>query len=197
MLKSLFVGEAKTGTAQFIRSLFVSWISFALDFFICFLLVNKAGMHYVVATTISFTVGTILNYILNTLWIFRNGPVKSRKLEFAAFIILSAIGLGINSLCMYLFTGLIHIHYLISRVLSGTIGFVFNFWSRKYLLFSDSLLARRLSRRAGSRAGSPAGRNAGGADLGGGCSASGDSDSTDSCGAEPGSPETDSPECRS
>ncbi len=145
MLRSVFLGDAKSGTAQFVRSLIVSWVSFGLDFFICYLLVNKLAMHYVVATSISFTAGTILNYVLNTIWIFRDGPVKSRKIEFAAFLILSAVGLGINALCMYFFTGLIHIHYLISRVLSACIGFIFNFWSRKYLLFSNSRFARILS----------------------------------------------------
>lgn len=146
MLKHLLLGRADSSQAQFLRSVLVSNVSFALDFSICLLLVGRLKLNYVLATALSFTAGTVLNYLLTVAWIFDNRPMRKRRLEFSFFILLSAIGLGLNSLCMLIFTGLLRLHYLLSRVVSATSVFFFNYFCRKYILFRDSRLVRLLSR---------------------------------------------------
>lgn len=124
------------GYREFARSALVSLLSFALDFFVCMLIVERTGMNYLVAMTISFTLGTVLNYILSILWIFGRGPGRWH-MEFLAFLGTAGIGLVLNGMAMFCFTGLFRIHYLISRVLSSTLVFFFNFACRKFLIFAD------------------------------------------------------------
>jgi putative flippase GtrA len=138
MLKALFVGKTDSGKAQFLRSILVSNVSFALDFSVCLLLVGRLKVNYLAATALSFTAGTALNYALSVLWVFDERPVEDRRLEFGFYLFISVLGLGLNALSMLLFTGLLRLHYLVSRVLGATLVFFFNYFSRKKLLFSSS-----------------------------------------------------------
>lgn len=124
------------GYREFARSALVSLVSFALDFFACMLMVERTGLNYLVAMTISFTMGTIVSYSLSVLWIFGRGPGRWHR-EFLAFLGTAGIGLVLNGLAMFCFTDLFRIHYLVSRVLSSTLVFFFNFACRKFLIFAD------------------------------------------------------------
>jgi putative flippase GtrA len=138
---------------EFLRSAIVSSLSFGLDFLTCMLIVERTGMGYLGATAISFTAGTLMNYLLSVIWVFGRGRIESWHLELLAFLGIAAIGLLLNDAAMYLFTGRLGIHYLVSRVMSATSVFFFNFAARKYLLFADhgrgpAALLRRLHARA-------------------------------------------------
>jgi putative flippase GtrA len=141
MLKKLLVGKTGSGKAQFVRSILVSNVSFALDFCVCLLLVGRLKLNYLAATALSFTAGTALNYALSVLWVFDERPVENRRLEFGFYLFIAALGLGLNALSMLFFTGLLHVHYLVSRVLSASLVFFFNYFARKKLLFSQSRFA--------------------------------------------------------
>jgi putative flippase GtrA len=137
MPKALTVEKGLPGYRAFLRSVAVSAVSFALDFFLCMLLVEKGRLGYLPATALSFVAGTVLNYFLSSLLVFGKGHIDSRGLEFLAFLGIAGIGLLLNALDMYIFTSLAGIHYLISRVISGSLVFFFNYACRKFLVFAD------------------------------------------------------------
>jgi putative flippase GtrA len=134
MAAQLFKGKPNSKYIQFLRSILVSNASFLLDFLLCLLFVGKLGMNYLLATALSFTAGSSLNYLVSIIWVFE-GQKDQRKLEFALFLAISCIGLALNALGMYLLTGLGHVHYLLSRVASASTVFLFNYFSKKYFLF--------------------------------------------------------------
>ena len=59
---------------------------------------------------------------------------KQGTKEFIIFIILSVIGLGINSLIMYLMVDIFKIYYMISKLVSTFIVMVYNFITRKIFI---------------------------------------------------------------
>jgi len=124
----------KSKYEQFLRSVLVSNLSFLLDLGLCAFLVEQLGLEYMIATLFSFTAGSCLNYLLSILWIFE-GDRQKRKVEFSFFIAISFIGLGLNSLGMYLFTSVAGWFFLYSRIVSAAIVFLFNYLCKKYLLF--------------------------------------------------------------
>lgn len=140
MLGQLFKGRPSSKYIQFLRSILVSNVSFLLDFSLCLLLVGSLGLNYILATTLSFTAGSSLNYLLSVLWVFE-GDKSGRRIEFLLFLAISFVGLGLNALGMYLLTGLAGLHYLLSRVGSASAVFLFNYFAKKYFLFG--LLERR------------------------------------------------------
>ena len=55
--------------------------------------------------------------------------------EFAAFGITGLIGLGLTELLMLLFEGLFSWHYMISKIIITGIVFIWNFVSKKIIIY--------------------------------------------------------------
>ncbi len=88
-----------------------------------------------VGTGLGFVVGLIINYVLSVFFVFINkGKSKSTK-GFLQFAVLSAIGLAIHELGMYLLGGLLGINEWIVKIVITLIVLVYNYLSRKLLIF--------------------------------------------------------------
>ena len=118
---------------QIIRFGIVGGTSFLIDYGIFTILSQLLHIHYLIASILSFTISVIYNYILSIKWVFDVSKKQTSK-EFIVFVILSVIGLGINSLIMYLSVDLMHIHEMISKIIATAIVMVYNFITRKIFI---------------------------------------------------------------
>ena len=109
----------------------VGGIAFVIDYGI-FALLTQLGLHYLIAGIISFTVSVIFNYIASIKWVF--DAKKQTKKEFILFVVLSVVGLGLNSLLMYIGVDKIGIHELLMKLIATGIVMVYNFITRKIFL---------------------------------------------------------------
>ncbi len=134
-IKSLFTGEAKGTLVQLFRYGFVGGAAFLVDYGTLFALTEFAGLHYLLSATIAFILGLAVNYLLSISWVFNNGKLSNRLLEFLVFALIGVIGLGLNTLIMYVSTDILGIHYMISKIISTILVFFWNFFARKYILF--------------------------------------------------------------
>jgi putative flippase GtrA len=116
-----------------IKYLFVGGICTVLDFFLLFVLKDYFSVNYVIASIISFSASVILNYFLCTLWIFKTRIIKNRYGEFMIYVIISVVGLFINTGLIWLFTEILGTPVLFSKVLGTPIVLIWNFFGRKYL----------------------------------------------------------------
>ncbi len=107
---------------------------FAADYGTLLLLKEIAGLHYLVAVPLAFLVGIAVNYFIGVWFVFRRGALPLKK-ELALFLVISLLALAVTEGSMYLFTGVIRVDYRISRVLSGVLTYLFNFFSRRMLLY--------------------------------------------------------------
>ena len=89
---------------------------------------------YKISSIISFIIGTVLNYYLCTFWIFKIRVVENRYYEFLYYALITAIGLGINTLLIWGFTEFFGFHYMLSKLLSAFVTYWWNFGARKYFL---------------------------------------------------------------
>lgn len=147
-VKKLFLGDTNNTLIQFFRYCFVGGIAFLADYGIMTLLAELCGFNPVVAATISFIVGLAINYCLSTLWIFRNSKIKNRFTEFAAFAVIGVIGLLMNALIIWFFQHTLadlsifgsllpaDKYYLIGKLVSTVIVFMWNFLARKFIIFN-------------------------------------------------------------
>lgn len=119
---------------QLIRFGFVGGSAFFIDAGLLFLLTEFAGVHYLISGAISFTVSVIYNYILSVKWVFDARTDRNKAQELTVFIGLSIIGLGINQIVMWLFADLLHIYYMLSKIIATAIVMVYNFVSRKLFI---------------------------------------------------------------
>lgn len=135
--KKLLVSDTSNGWIQLFRYLFVGGFSFIVDYGLLYILTDYFHFHYILSATISFVAGLVVNYLLSTHWIFRHSKLKNKTAEFFVFAIIGVVGLLFNNLLLFLFTDGLHLHYMISKLITAAIVMLWNFLGRKLILFKD------------------------------------------------------------
>lgn len=93
-------------------------------------------INYLISSIISFTLSVIYNYVLSVRWVFTVNNQLSRQKQFVIFVLLSVVGLLLNTLFMWMFTDLVHLDYRIAKIIATALVMVYNFISRKIFLES-------------------------------------------------------------
>jgi len=120
--------------------------------FICFTAVGAIGtlFHYavlislvqfiqlrpIIGSTAGFSVGAVVNYILNYYVTFRSN--SSHWAAMPKFYLVALVGLGINTAFMYMLNEWLMIHYLIAQVISTGAVLVSNFVCNKLWTFKEA-----------------------------------------------------------
>ena len=97
--------------------------------------VCKADLFF--STTVSFIVSVVINYALSMKYVFDHREGMSRKREFTIFAILSAVGLGLNDLYMFIGVTMLNIGYQAMKLISTFLVTWYNFFSRKKFLSNN------------------------------------------------------------
>lgn len=121
---------------QFFRYSIVGGVAYIVDFGSLYLLTEYAGIHYLISAMIAFILGLVTNYILSIVWVFARRRVTKIQLEFSIFAFIGVIGLALNEFFMWFFTEQFGIFYLISKILTTVVVYLWNFGARKFILFS-------------------------------------------------------------
>lgn len=112
----------------------VGFLAFGIDYGVLMLLSQVLGMDAVLSAAISFCVSLVFNYLASMRYVFTHRDDISRTREFVTFLILSAIGLGINEAMMWAGVTLLGSSALAvtaSKVIATAVVMVWNFLSRK------------------------------------------------------------------
>ena len=138
----LFAGATENTLIQFFRFCFVGGAATVIDWgvsaLLFFLVFHQS--YAVLANGISFVAGLLANYFLSTFWVFRSSKVQSQLVEFLAFAAIGVVGLlltlGITKLSEISLGNITSGYQMIGKIVSTMIAFLWNFFARKYLLFS-------------------------------------------------------------
>ena len=125
---------ARQPTKQFISFAIVGIISFAVDWLMLVALVEGFRCDYLIATSVSFLVSVVLNYALSVRFVFDHREDMSRKREFTIFAILSAVGLGLTDVLMFVGVTMLGVVYQVMKVAATFCVTWYNFFSRKRFL---------------------------------------------------------------
>src|SRR5512145_1522077 len=120
---------------QFFRYGFVGGIAFVSDFSTLWLVTSRIGLHYLASAALGFTVGLTVNYWLSVRWVFEKRRFSSATMQFGLFALTGIVGVGINHLVMWLLTDGVGWHYLGSKLAATVVVYLWNFSSRKVLIF--------------------------------------------------------------
>lgn len=129
----IFIFEHKK-IGETIRYLVIGGISAFLDLLLLYILVNYFKIWYLYATVISFTMVTILGYLGQKYFTFRNYK-KNYKKQLFIFFIITGIGLIINITFMFLFVSLMNIWYILASIITKFIVLIWNFITNKKITF--------------------------------------------------------------
>ncbi len=134
--KILFVEKTESTIIQLFRYTFVGGLAFIVDFGTLFVLTEYFALHYLISAAIAFILGLLTNYFLSVNWVFSKRKIGNVRIEFLLFTIIGLIGLGFNELFLWVFTDLLSVYYLLSKIITAVFVYLWNFLARKYILFN-------------------------------------------------------------
>ena len=132
---------------QILKFSVVGGISFVVDFVVYALLCNVLMVHYIFAGVAGFFVSVVVNYILSMKFVFVSKDDMHKVKEFVIFVVLSLIGMGLNSLILFLCIDIVYVYWmwlnhfldieamnLLAKIVATGIVMVYNFVTRKIFL---------------------------------------------------------------
>lgn len=119
---------------QALRYAIAAFGGFAADYCTLLALKEWLGIHYLVAVPIAFVVGLAVNYLVGIWIVFQRGRFSLKK-ELILFAVISLLALAVTEGSMYALTDLLRVDYRISRIVSGAITYLFNFFMRRTVLY--------------------------------------------------------------
>jgi putative flippase GtrA len=131
--KKLFKEKTDNTFIQFFRYLFVGGFAAIVNIGMLFIFTDLLHLYYIMSNVLSFVLGLIVNYLLSKKFVFQEDTSISQSKEFVMYTIIGVIGLGIDTMFVWLFTDIIKIYYMISKLISTAIVFIWNFGARKIL----------------------------------------------------------------
>lgn len=125
---------------KLIRFCLVGFSGMIIDFGVTWSLKEKVKVNKYLANTTGFILAATSNYILNRIWTFRSHN-EQVVTEYASFIAISLVGLGINNLIIYLLADRLHWNFYLSKLCAIAVVTLWNF-GMNYLITFGNLIPR-------------------------------------------------------
>lgn len=134
LIHKVFIHKTQNTYVQFLRYGLVSSIALAVDFGGLVYLKQYMHINYLIAASISFTVGLFVNYALSSFWVF-HGSKLTKKNELIFFALIGLVGLGLTDLILWVLTSGLGLYYVLSKAIATVIVYFWNFGARKKYIF--------------------------------------------------------------
>lgn len=139
MIKKIIAGKTNNTYIQLLRYLFAGSVAFGIDMGILWFLTDIAHIYFMISSTISFLVGLIVSYLMSIFWVFDEKRIEKKTVELTIFAAIGGVGLVLTSSFMWLFTSVLFVYYIYSKILTTGIVFIWNFIAKKKILFTKKM----------------------------------------------------------
>lgn len=119
---------------KFLKFAVVGFSGVFVDFGFTFLCKEKIKLNKYVSNAIGFVCAATSNYVLNRIWTFQSTN-EHVATEYGSFMIVSAIGLGINSLTLYILTDKLKWNFYFSKIFAIGVATLWNFFANLMFTF--------------------------------------------------------------
>jgi len=128
---------------KFIKFAVVGFTGLFVDFGITWLTKEKLRIPKYVANAIGFSSAATTNYFLNRIWTFESTNPEI-MLEYGEFLLISLIGLLLNTLILYLVVCKLKIKFYIAKIFAIGMVTVWNFFANVLFTFNPERLTALL-----------------------------------------------------
>ena len=120
---------------RFLRFCIVGVSGTAIDFGLTWLCKEVFKIPKFISNAIGFVVAATNNYILNRIWTW-GSTNEHVGAEYTKFFVVSLMGLGINTLILYLLNEKLKWNFYISKVFATGVVMLWNFFANYYFTFA-------------------------------------------------------------
>lgn len=121
--------------AKFLKFGVVGGSGVLIDFFFTWLCKEQLKIHKYLSNAIGFTLAASSNWVLNRIWTFHSHNPEIVR-EYADFLIISLIGLGINSLVLWLITDKLKVNFYVAKLGAIAVTTIWNFFANYLYTFA-------------------------------------------------------------
>jgi putative flippase GtrA len=122
---------------KIVKYFFVGGIAAAVDIGLFYLGAGVAGWNYLIVGTVSFTLATLVNYVISVRVVFRSGVRFSRYYEVVLVFLVSCAGLAINQAILYACISRLSIGILPGKLVATGGVFLWNYLLRSHFVFAN------------------------------------------------------------
>lgn len=119
---------------KIIKFFIVGMLNTAISF-LCYALLIKCSVHYLISNIISYLAGFLNSYILNKKWVFKKR--FKNNVKFIIFILYNSLILCVSSILLFCFVNVLSINKLISQCFVIAILFLINYNVNNKIIFID------------------------------------------------------------
>lgn len=120
---------------KFLKFGVVGFSGLFVDFGITYLTKEKLNIPKYVANAIGFISAATSNYFLNRVWTFESHNPEV-MVEFTEFFVISIIGLGLNTLLLWLLVSRFKMNFYVAKVFAIGLVTIWNFLANAFITFN-------------------------------------------------------------
>ena len=120
---------------KFIKFGIVGFSGLFVDFGITYLTKEKLRIPKYIANAIGFTSAATSNYFLNRIWTFESENPEV-MVEFTEFFLISLIGLGLNTLLLWILVSKFRMNFYLAKVFAIALVTIWNFLANVFITFN-------------------------------------------------------------
>ena len=118
-----------------VRYFFVGGVAAVIDISLYALFAQFLGYPYLIVSACTFVLATAVNYALSIRHVFESGVRFGKRQEVALVFVVSAAGLAINQIALYVLVENFHAHLIAAKVMATASVFGWNYLLRARLIF--------------------------------------------------------------
>ena len=122
---------------KFLKFCVVGVSGTAIDFGLTWFFKEIVKIPKFIANAIGFVVAATNNYILNRIWTW-GSTSEQVGVEYVKFFTVSLIGLGINTLILYIFNEKLKWNFYLSKVIATGVVMLWNFFANNFFTFAGA-----------------------------------------------------------
>jgi len=138
--KKLLSERSKNHKIEFIQSSAIGIAATCVEVLMIFIFTEYLKIKPVHSAALSYVVYSTIVYIISVKFIFHHRIYKNIFVEYLIFFVVGIIGMFLYTFFITIFINQLHLHYLLASIISGPLVYVWNFFSRKYILFSNDFI---------------------------------------------------------
>jgi putative flippase GtrA len=135
-IKQITIRHFPNTIVQLFRYAIVGSLGLLIDFSVTWILRDRLNFNDYFANAIGFSFAVISNYYFNSRWTFK---IESKNVKrFNIFLVISIVGLVLNTSVVYLFLRL-HAFFYMSKWIATIVVFIWNFIANKLITFNPKV----------------------------------------------------------
>ncbi|MCD4734685.1 MAG: GtrA family protein [Bacteroidales bacterium] len=121
---------------KFIKFGIVGFTGVLIDFGVTYVCKEWLKIQKYVSNGIGFMIAASSNYLFNRIWTFQSNDPQV-AIEYTQFLVISLIGLGVNTLVLWILVSKYKRHFYLSKLIAIAVVWLWNFFANYYITFAN------------------------------------------------------------